>query len=52
MNATYTIFVDYLQKAATDAELASSFTTGEQTQFNRPIEEVFENFLKGFEIFN
>ena len=52
MNAKYKILVDFLQKAATDAEVASSLATGEQTPFNTSIEEVFENCLKGFEIFN
>lgn len=33
------MLVDFLQKAAMNAEIASSFTTGEQTPFNTVIEE-------------
>ena len=38
MNAKYKILVDFLQKAATDAKVASSLATGEQTPFNTSIE--------------
>lgn len=39
MNEKYKMLVDFLQKAAIDAEIDSSFTTGEQTPFNTVIEE-------------
>lgn len=39
MNEKYKMLVDFLQKAVMDAEVASSFTTREQTPFNTVIEE-------------